>query len=99
MRNATHVETIAQAMLELEWHLRRTALKPEWDPLAARAAAAAAVRPRKAGQPASAQPGTSGQPAPAQKTDSEPPSRPDTPGPAGAAGADAGVHLYQGPGT
>jgi hypothetical protein len=92
VRNAMQVETIAQAMLELETHLRRTALKPEWDPLAARAAAAAAARFRSTEQPAPSQPGSSAQPVPAHKAGSEPPSRPGTPGPAAAApGSDAGA--------
>ncbi|BDA48817.1 probable pH-interacting protein at C-terminar half [Coccomyxa sp. Obi] len=90
VRNATQVETIAQAMLDLEKHLRRTALKPEWDPLAAREVAGAAARPSGPEKPA---PGSSGQPstpAPQQKTASEPPSRQQTPGPAGADTGDTG---------
>ncbi len=94
VRNATQVETIAQAMLNLEKHLRRTALKPEWDPLAAREAAAAAARP---GAQELSAPGSSGQqpstPAPQQKAaTSEPASRQQTPGPAGA---DAGMLIMQ----
>ncbi len=88
VRNATQVETIAQAMLDLEKHLRRTALKPEWDPLAAREVTTAAARPSGPEKPA---PGNSGQPstpAPLQKAASEPASRQQTPGPAGA---DAGI--------
>lgn len=94
VRNATGVEAIAAAMLQLEAHLRRTALKPEWDPLAARAAAVAAARPRSAGQPGPGQLGTSGQatPAPQKAWGSQPPSRAGTPTPApGTPGAaDAG---------